>query len=60
MSSGKKFPQYLAAVCVSIGAFGTGSVIGWTSNICEDLKNGKLNELEMDDDQLGWSGSCMT
>nr|CAH7716536.1 unnamed protein product [Callosobruchus chinensis] len=60
MSSGKTLPQYLAAVCVSIGALGTGSVIGWTSNICEDLKEGKLNDMKMDDDQLGWSGSCMT
>nr|CAI5847450.1 unnamed protein product [Callosobruchus analis] len=60
MSSGKKLPQYLAAVCVSIGGLGTGSALAWTSNICEDLKEGKLNDLKMDDDQLGWAGSCMT
>nr|CAI5859998.1 unnamed protein product [Callosobruchus analis] len=59
MSSGKKLPQYVAAVCVSIGALSMGNVIGWTSNICQELKSGKLNGLEMDDDQLGWAGSSM-
>nr|CAI5820234.1 unnamed protein product [Callosobruchus analis] len=46
--------------CVCIGALGTGTVLGWTSNITDDLKDGKLNDLKMDDDQLGWAGSAMT
>nr|CAH7725352.1 unnamed protein product [Callosobruchus chinensis] len=57
---GRKLPQFIAATCVCIGALGTGTVLGWTSNITDDLKAGKLNDLEMDDDQLGWAGSAMT
>lgn len=39
---------------------GTGTVLAWTANITDDLKDGKLNDLEMDDDDLGWAGSAMT
>ncbi|CAH2004017.1 unnamed protein product [Acanthoscelides obtectus] len=57
---GRKLPQFIAATCVCIGALGTGTVLGWTSNITDDLKKGKLNDLKMNDDQLGWAGSAMT
>ncbi|CAH2004011.1 unnamed protein product [Acanthoscelides obtectus] len=35
---GRKLPQFIAATCVCIGALGTGTVLGWTSNITDDLK----------------------
>ncbi|XP_028134949.1 facilitated trehalose transporter Tret1-like [Diabrotica virgifera virgifera] len=60
MAEAKKLPQYLAAVCVCIGAWGTGTAIAWTSNISEDLKNGRLNDLKITNDELGWIGSLMT
>lgn len=61
MSEAKKAPQIIAAVCICIGALGTGTVIGWTSNITDDLKAGKLNSLELKTDyQLGLVGSLMT
>ncbi|KAJ8946182.1 hypothetical protein NQ318_001694 [Aromia moschata] len=74
--SAKKLPQVVAAVCVCIGAtavkltlksihvivgaLGTGTVLGWTSNITDALKEGKLNGFTMDDEMLGWAGSIMT
>ncbi|CAG9836298.1 unnamed protein product [Diabrotica balteata] len=60
MSQAKKLPQYFAAVCVCIGAWGTGTAIAWTSNITEELKKGELNNLKIGNDQLGWIGSLMT
>ncbi|KAJ8935322.1 hypothetical protein NQ314_012890 [Rhamnusium bicolor] len=59
MSEAKKLPQYIAAVCVCIGALGSGTVLGWTSNITDDLKAGKLGGLEMTDFQLSWVGSLV-
>ncbi|XP_057662768.1 facilitated trehalose transporter Tret1-like [Diorhabda carinulata] len=59
-SGGKKLPQYIAAVCICIGAWGTGTAISWTSNITNDLKDGKLNDIKMGDDEIGWVGSLMT
>ncbi|CAG9767180.1 unnamed protein product [Ceutorhynchus assimilis] len=52
----KKLPQFLAAVCVCIGAMGTGTVIGWTSNIHKQLEEGDLNDVKLD---LSWAGSVM-
>lgn len=61
MSEGKKAPQIIAAVCICIGALATGTIIGWTSNITDNLKDGKLNGLELKTDyQLGLVGSLMT
>lgn len=61
MSDAKKLPQILAAICICIGAMGTGTIIGWTSNITDDLKGGKLNDLNFNDDyKLGLVGSMMT
>lgn len=34
--------------------------MGWTSNISEDMKGGKYNDIPIDDDSLGWIGSCVT
>ncbi|CAH1116857.1 unnamed protein product [Phaedon cochleariae] len=59
MADGKKLHQYLAAVCICIGALGTGTVIGWTSNITDYLKDGKLNDLSMGDSELAWAGASM-
>nr|CAI5820233.1 unnamed protein product [Callosobruchus analis] len=59
MASRKKLPQYIAAISISIGAIGTGTAIAWPSNIIDRLKSGKLNGIEMDDDDLGWTGSCV-
>ncbi|XP_072380301.1 facilitated trehalose transporter Tret1-like [Diabrotica undecimpunctata] len=55
-----KTQQYIAAVCICIGAFGIGTGIGWTSNITQDLKEGELNEIDMTDVELGWMGAMLT
>ncbi|KAL1489124.1 hypothetical protein ABEB36_014067 [Hypothenemus hampei] len=52
----KKFPQYLAAICICIGAMGTGTVIAWTSNISDKLENGDLNGVKLN---LSLAGSMM-
>lgn len=39
---------------------GAGTVLGWSANITDDLKEGELNDLVMNDDELGWAGSAMT
>ncbi|XP_023028036.1 facilitated trehalose transporter Tret1 [Leptinotarsa decemlineata] len=59
MSEGKKLHQYIAAVSICIGSLAAGTILGWTSNITDELKAGKLNDLDMDDTELGWTGSCM-
>lgn len=60
MAEAKTLPQYVAATSICLGAWSTGTVLGWTSNITDDLKNGKLNGLKMNNDELGWAGSCCT
>ncbi|KAG5875337.1 hypothetical protein JTB14_027196 [Gonioctena quinquepunctata] len=60
MSEGRKLHQYIAAACICIGSLATGTLLGWTANITDDLKSGELNSLKMNDDELGWVGSCMT
>ncbi|XP_050304706.1 facilitated trehalose transporter Tret1-like [Anthonomus grandis grandis] len=52
----KKLPQYFAAVSICIGAMGTGTVIGWTSNISDELTDGSLNNIKLD---LSWAGAIM-
>ncbi|KAJ8981382.1 hypothetical protein NQ317_002576 [Molorchus minor] len=56
----KKLPQYIAALSVCLGSVAAGTVLGWTSNISEDLKASKLNDIFIDDDSLGWIGSFAT
>ncbi|KAF7286241.1 hypothetical protein GWI33_006712 [Rhynchophorus ferrugineus] len=56
MGDGKKLPQFIAAICICIGAMGTGTVIAWTSNISQQLERGDLNKVELD---LSWVGSIM-
>lgn len=59
-SQGKKLPQYMAALTVCLGSVATGAVLGWTSNISEEMKNGEYNEIPIDDNSLGWIGSFAT
>lgn len=37
-----------------------GTVLGWTSNISNKLKDGDLNDIDIDDGIVGWIGSWMT
>lgn len=59
MGEAKRLPQFFAAISVCIGAFSLGTVIAWTANITDELKAGKLNDIIMDNTQLGWVGSLM-
>ncbi|KAF5269943.1 hypothetical protein FQR65_LT05742 [Abscondita terminalis] len=52
-----KFPQYLAAITVCLGAVATGSVLGWTGNIEDELKSGSYNNIPIDPAEFGWVGS---
>ncbi|XP_066248090.1 facilitated trehalose transporter Tret1-like [Euwallacea similis] len=52
----KKLPQFFAAICISIGAMSTGTVIAWTSNISKKLEDGDLNKVKLN---LSWAGSIM-
>uniref|UniRef100_A0A6P7F2Y3 Facilitated trehalose transporter Tret1-like n=1 Tax=Diabrotica virgifera virgifera TaxID=50390 RepID=A0A6P7F2Y3_DIAVI len=56
----EKTQQYISAACISVGAFGMGTAIGWTSNITQDLKEGELNEIDMTDVEIAWIGAMMT
>lgn len=47
-------------VSVCLGSVATGAVLGWTSNISKEMKNREYNDLEIDDDSLGWIGSFAT
>ncbi|XP_057669220.1 facilitated trehalose transporter Tret1-like [Diorhabda carinulata] len=38
---------------------GIGTAIGWTSNITVALKLGYLNDIDMTDDEISWTGSTM-
>ncbi|CAG9853755.1 unnamed protein product [Phyllotreta striolata] len=60
MTEATTWPQYLAAVSVCLGAWSTGTVLGWTANVTDDLKSGKLNGLKMANEELEWAGSCCT
>ncbi|CAH1991121.1 unnamed protein product [Acanthoscelides obtectus] len=60
MSSHLKIPQYLAAISACMGAMCAGTALAWTSNITGKLRKGALNGLEMNDEQLSWTGSSMT
>lgn len=56
----KKFPQYLAALSVCLGAVAAGTVLGWTSNMdIKGLENGDLNDIPIDEND-GWIGSFAT
>lgn len=37
-----------------------GTVLGWTSNISDKLRNSELNDIVIDSDALGWIGSFST
>ncbi|KAF5269944.1 hypothetical protein FQR65_LT05743 [Abscondita terminalis] len=52
-----KFPQYLAAITVSLGALATGTVLGWTGNISKTLLDGEYNDISIDATDFGWIGS---
>lgn len=56
----KKFPQYLAALSVCLGAVAAGTFLGWTSNMSiEGLEKGDLNDIPIDRND-GWVGSFAT
>ncbi|KAK4877065.1 hypothetical protein RN001_009571 [Aquatica leii] len=55
----KKFPQYLAAITVCLGASATGTVLAWTSNISTELKEGKYNDIPISESDFGWIGSII-
>ncbi|KAF5279760.1 hypothetical protein FQA39_LY05450 [Lamprigera yunnana] len=59
MSEGKstRFPQYLAAITVCLGAVATGTALGWTGNIALELKSGEFNDMQISDTEFGWIGS---
>ncbi|KAF5269942.1 hypothetical protein FQR65_LT05741 [Abscondita terminalis] len=58
--TGNKLPQYLAALSVCLGSVATGAVLGWTSNISGEMKQGSFNDIPINDDNLGWIGSFAT
>ncbi|KAK4877064.1 hypothetical protein RN001_009570 [Aquatica leii] len=58
--TGKKLPQYIAALSVCLGSVATGAVLGWTSNVTEEMKAGLFNDIAINDDHLGWIGSFAT
>ncbi|KAJ8964306.1 hypothetical protein NQ314_005006, partial [Rhamnusium bicolor] len=43
-----------------LGSVAAGTVLGWTSNISDKLKNYELNDVSIDQDALGWIGSFAT
>ncbi|KAF2892677.1 hypothetical protein ILUMI_13494, partial [Ignelater luminosus] len=43
-----------------LGALATGTVLGWTGNISEEMKEGNFNNIEIDDFDIKWIGSCAT
>ncbi|XP_018573951.1 facilitated trehalose transporter Tret1 isoform X2 [Anoplophora glabripennis] len=59
-SQGKKLPQYIAALSVCLGSVAAGTVLGWTSNISDKLRNSELNDIFIDLDAVGWIGSFAT
>ncbi|KAF2883259.1 hypothetical protein ILUMI_22916 [Ignelater luminosus] len=56
----RQLPQYIAALTVCLGSVASGTVLGWTGNIIEELKNKKFNDIEIDDFDIKWIGSCAT
>ncbi|XP_056631507.1 facilitated trehalose transporter Tret1-like [Diorhabda sublineata] len=56
----KILPQYIASICICLGALGMGTVLGWSSNITQELLTGELNGIKMGTHELGWVGSCCT
>ncbi|XP_031348943.1 facilitated trehalose transporter Tret1-like [Photinus pyralis] len=53
----KKLPQYLAGISVCMGAMAAGTVLGWTGNISKELELGALNDITIDEADVGWVGS---
>ncbi|KAF5279761.1 hypothetical protein FQA39_LY05451 [Lamprigera yunnana] len=58
--TGNKLPQYIAALSVCLGSVATGTVLGWTANISEEMQKGDFNGLTITEEQLGWIGSFAT
>ncbi|CAG7643816.1 unnamed protein product [Allacma fusca] len=51
----KKLPQYVAALVATIGAFGLGTVLGWTSPALPSMaKSGDFPGFESDSDEATW------
>ncbi|XP_018325286.1 facilitated trehalose transporter Tret1 [Agrilus planipennis] len=59
-NNSKKFPQYIAAISATISAAAAGAVLGWTSPITTDIKDGKYNKISVTDNELAWIGSFVT
>nr|CAD7579601.1 unnamed protein product [Timema californicum] len=57
-TSARRFPQYLAAFTVSIGAFGQGTVLAWSSPAGLPLMDGAMG-FPVDSEQLSWTGALM-
>nr|CAD7456330.1 unnamed protein product [Timema tahoe] len=57
-TSARLFPQYLAAFTVSIGAFGQGTVLAWSSPAGLPLMDGAMG-FPVDSEQLSWTGALM-
>lgn len=55
----KKGPQYIAASAVCIGAFGIGTIIGYTGTGESKLRNGDLNGVALDSANMRLLGSLM-
>ncbi|KAF2883261.1 hypothetical protein ILUMI_22912 [Ignelater luminosus] len=47
-------------ILVCLGSIANGTVLGWTGNIIEELKSKKFNNIEIDDFDIKWIGSCAT
>ncbi|KAF2883248.1 hypothetical protein ILUMI_22918 [Ignelater luminosus] len=45
---------------MGLGSIAAGTVLGWTGNITEELKNGEFNDIEITDFDLKWIGSFAT
>ncbi|CAG7718365.1 unnamed protein product [Allacma fusca] len=56
----KKAPQYIAALTATIGAFGLGTVIGWSAPSIPNIESrGDLDNLKANSELASWVASIM-
>ncbi|XP_022905450.1 facilitated trehalose transporter Tret1-like isoform X2 [Onthophagus taurus] len=60
LGNSKQLPQYVAALSACLGSIAAGTVLGWTANINELLRDGNLNGISVDEGEFGWIGSIAT
>uniref|UniRef100_U5EQL0 Facilitated trehalose transporter Tret1 n=1 Tax=Corethrella appendiculata TaxID=1370023 RepID=U5EQL0_9DIPT len=58
--TGRKLPQYIAALAATGGALAAGTVLGWTSPAKTQLVDNKEYGFEVSGEDFSWIGSVMT